>query len=228
MESLSNYIHQFVCINIKKLGLHNNIFDHKFNHCTILNYHAGLNMKKKSHMGYHCDFKYNLKGEYEQTKNSQVENTPTIVISTGQSRKLNWRRFKRGYNKKGNIDWIVDKSWKKQMLMDQSHMLVLNPLDEKPHIYQHGDMIVKYQHGNVSVVGHSMSFAFVFRVVDEYCDYNPLTNAMITPTTVLNEKEMKNKIIINQLYKSFDMIEYHIKMQKLYNDTLKITKFHNI
>ena len=56
------------------------------------------------------------------------------------------------------------------MVIDNNHMLILTLLDETPHIYEQGEILIKYQHGNVSVIGHYMSVAFVFRVDDEFWD----------------------------------------------------------
>ena len=39
--------------------------------------------------------------------------------------------------------------------------MLLNPLDEKLHIYDNGKIIGKYQHGNLFVFGNTMSIVFV-------------------------------------------------------------------
>jgi hypothetical protein len=221
MKIIATYIHQLIYVHRKELMLCKFKLCHTFNHCTILNYHAGRNIKPKLSMGYHCDFKYDLNGELIKSRNTQVLNTPTVVITTGQSRMLKWRRMKRGLNKKGRTDWIPDTVWVHQMVMDNKHMLILNPLDETPHIYEQGEILIKYQHGNVSVMGHSMSIALVFRVVDEFCDYDSLTNRMITEKYMTKTKLSKNKHSINDLYESFDFREYNHKMISLYKDTIK-------
>ena len=40
-------------------------------------------------------------------------------------------------------------------------------------------ILLQYQHGNVIDTGEIMSIIFVFRVVDEYCDYDENNNIMI-------------------------------------------------
>ena len=103
--------------------------------------------------------------------------------------------MKRGLNKKGRTDWIPDTVWVHQMVMDNKHMLILNPLDETPHIYEQGETLIKYQHGNVSVMGHSMSIALVFCVVDEFCDYYFLKNRMITEKYMTKKNYLKINIL---------------------------------
>ena len=58
------------------------------------------------------------------------------------------------------------------MDMNTETILILNPKNEKPHIYSNGNMTVKYQHGNVSATKNAMSLVFVFRVVNKFCKYN--------------------------------------------------------
>ena len=55
------------------------------------------------------------------------------------------------------------------MTLDKNHILLLNPLDEKPHIYDNGEIMVKYQYGNLSISGNTMIITCALRIVDEYC-----------------------------------------------------------
>ena len=82
------------------------------------------------------------------------------------------------------------------MTLDNNHILLLNSLDEKPHTYDNGKVMVKYQYGSLSLSGNTMSIAFILRVVDEYYLYNTMTNLMI-PTTSPSIKE-KSKVIIRE------------------------------
>ena len=40
--------------------------------------------------------------------------------------------------------WVTDKSWKHSMILDNNHILLLHPLDERPHIYENIEIMVKY------------------------------------------------------------------------------------
>ena len=55
------------------------------------------------------------------------------------------------------------------MILDNNHILLLTPLDDKLQIYDNGEIMVTQQHGNLSVYGNTMSIVFIFRAIDEYC-----------------------------------------------------------
>ena len=139
-------------------------------------------------MGYHYDMQYNMNRKFKNWSTSQCEDTPTGIVTLLDNRSLKWRRLKRDVNKDGKMDWIVDTSWAQLIDMNTEIILILNPKDEKPHIYSNGNMTVKYQHGNVSVTKNKMSFALVFRVVNEFCNYDRQTNAMIPTKDVCSDK----------------------------------------
>ena len=61
-------------------------------------------------MGWHCDAKYTLDGIFQTSKNSQVQNTPVIIVTYGNSRNLKWRRVYYGRNKHGKMEWLEDKT----------------------------------------------------------------------------------------------------------------------
>ena len=116
-------------------------------------------------MAYHCGIKYNDKGNIISWINTQVHNTPTVIVAFCDNRKLHWRRLKKVSKSNG---WVTNKSWKHSMTLNNNNqILLLNPLDEKPHIYENGEIMVKYQHGNLSISGNTMNNTLVFRVVDE-------------------------------------------------------------
>ena len=43
-------------------------------------------------MGFHCDNKYNVRGKYK-CPNSQIENTPIVIVSFGHARVLHWGKL---------------------------------------------------------------------------------------------------------------------------------------
>ena len=92
--------------------------------------------------------------------------------------------------------------------------MLLNTIDEKSRIYDIDEVMVKYQHGNLSVSGNTMNIEFAFRVVDEYCLYDSMKNSMIT--TTCSSIIEKSKITIREkLYESFDHIQYHKDISSL-------------
>ena len=56
-------------------------------------------------MGFYCDNTYSLQGQYSKYTNSQVENTPIVIVSFGDKRVLHWERLDRKINNKGKIGW---------------------------------------------------------------------------------------------------------------------------
>ena len=163
--------------------------------------------------------KYNNEGKFLKKSNSQIENTPIVIVTYGESRRLHWRRMKRIIKFNGKYEWILDTSWSETMEMNNEYFLIINPKDEKPHYYCNGETTVKYQHGNVTFTGNTISFALVFRVVSEYCMYAKQTNCMINCHT--NDVKENNKINIrNSLYLSFDKEQYHKDMKNIFSKCL--------
>ena len=60
---------------------------------TVLNYFSHPDVKVSSKMGYHCDNTYTLNGIYSKCANSQLENTPIIIVSFGESRTLHFQKI---------------------------------------------------------------------------------------------------------------------------------------
>ena len=141
MYVIANFIHILLHDNKVQLKLYNFNLRLVFNHCTILNYHSHSNIERCSNMSFHCDLKYDDKGNFIPWSNSQADNTPTVIVIFGDNCKLHWRRLKK--ISKSN-DWVTDKTWKHSMILDNYHILLLNPIDKKPHIYDNGEVMVKY------------------------------------------------------------------------------------
>ena len=154
MDALSNNLQQHLLYHQKNLNFVKLDLSKKLNHCTLLVYN-------KSKMGWHTDFKYNNKGEYTSSMNSQVEDTATVIVTLGHDRLLNWRRrVKNTIDIKGiSNNWIIDKSWCGSMLMSPSFITVLHALDEKRRNLHNTIYDVQYQHGNVVVPEDSMSIS---------------------------------------------------------------------
>ena len=81
--------------NINLLNLQDVNLNLEYNHCTILLYYCDEAIKDKASIGMHCDCTYSpITKKYEDSKNSQVENTTVATYSIGDMRKLQWIRRK--------------------------------------------------------------------------------------------------------------------------------------
>lgn len=91
-------------VELKKLLIKNKSYfkvddvnlDLPFNHCTVLVYYAGESLKNHARMGMHSNCVYSVQnGCYVKKDNSQVQNTPTVVYSLGDTWSLHWIRRQR-------------------------------------------------------------------------------------------------------------------------------------
>ena len=173
---------------------------HEFDSCVILSYYSGDNLKKKSTMGFHCDNTYNRRGKYMECSNSQIENTPIVIVSFGETRVLNFERLYSNKSSKGKHEWLKDESFHKSMVMDENNIVIINSSDEKPHKLLHSDKTCKYRHGNVCVQGENkMSFSLVFRVVQKYANYNVYNDTMLPDfkNNTVREKNYNRHVILS-------------------------------
>ena len=209
MDALSDNLHHHLLFHQNNLNFVKLDLSKKFNHCTLLVYN-------KSKMGFHTDFKYNKKGEYISSINSQVEDTATVIVTLGHDMLLHWRRrLKNSIDSKGiRNNWIIDTSWCGSMLMSPSFITVLHALDEKRRKLHNTIYDVQYHHGNVVVPEDSMSIALVFRVVEEHHCYDIVTNCMIN-NNLHTEKDWLIRVRTREeLYSQFDELKYHKHMVK--------------
>ena len=63
--------------------------------------------------------------------NTQVENTPAINISSGNSRSLYWR-IRSISNKVRSSNWVYDQTFKSVFTLDNNTITTINPNDENP------------------------------------------------------------------------------------------------
>ena len=90
--AMTDDIHDLLCNNKRKFNMVGVDLSQKFNHCTILIYYAGEGLKKYSSLGYHTDCVYSPStGKYSPQSNTQEQNTPAVIYSIGDKRRLNWR-----------------------------------------------------------------------------------------------------------------------------------------
>ena len=111
------------------------------------------------------------------------------------------------------------------MFLEEGHICILHPHDEKPHKCEVTNSEVHYQHGNTKVKGDDISVAFVFRVSPHKCKCNIHSNRVVIDDDILekllnDKKSDKIKTLYrDELYNSFDKESYH-EMLKLHFKTL--------
>ena len=168
-------------------------------------------------MGFHYDNTYNVQGKYPKYANSQVENTPIVIVSFGDERVLHWERVEGKINNKGKIGWSKDNSFINKMVMNQCHIILLNCFDEKPHYITNFNTVVKYRHGNVCVdENETVIFILAFRVVQRYADYNYYNDTMITTINSDNIKEIIQHDARTKVYKVCDKHHHHALLKQMY------------
>ena len=93
LDIIARELHLLINSNVLFFNLESVNTSLKFNHCSILIYYAGSDLKTESTLGMHCDCVYSVKdGSFTKNANSQVENTPAVIYTLGDSRILKWRK----------------------------------------------------------------------------------------------------------------------------------------
>ena len=93
MDYIVSEIHEIILSNRTLFNLNGVDMSQKFNHCTVIIYHAGKDIQDKSVLGMNSDcIYYVMDGRYTDHSNSQVENTHVVICSLGDSRVLNWKK----------------------------------------------------------------------------------------------------------------------------------------
>lgn len=140
----------------------------EFNTCTILLYYGDASLAP------HRDQLYRTDGSLDPGRNSQEVNSPTVVLSLGDPRIMNFFLCTDGRGGNDSMDAIKVDS----IELDHDSMFVLHPCDEKPrlraifHKLQH--LVTYFKHGGVRhKPGDGFSAAFAFRKVNCFKKYFP-------------------------------------------------------
>ena len=205
---ISNVLTKHLRENIKLFSLEHADLSKVFNHCTILLYYAKSNLKRYSSLGYHTDVTYDHNGKYITSRNGQLEDTPTVVLTIGNSRKLNWQRQILVKGENGRRKWITDKCWKDHMILNDCSITIVNSLDERPTFDPSSGHIVRYRHGGVTVKGTSISTGFAFRVVKDRLKYDDRNKILDTSNyPVFDHCNVEN---------NFDKVNFHKQIKELF------------
>ena len=111
----------------------------------------------------HCDCVYSVKdGSFTKNANSQVDNTPAVIYTLGDSRILKWRKRTTKQIIGRRKQWVIDDKFKASFTLDSDSVCVVNPLDENPSGKTNIDEGSQHQHGGVRVSGEKLSVGLVF------------------------------------------------------------------
>ena len=161
MTKFASLIHKILVRNQDKLGLQGADLSTVFNVCSILIYYSMPGIKDKSVLGFHPDIKHGKNHKYLRRQNSQRKNTPTVVFSLGDGRKLKWIR--RVHNGK---TWQIDKDFDHCMEINECYGVVVNPIDETPKVNSVTMEVEQFLHGVPNNPKDMLSFGFALRVTD--------------------------------------------------------------
>ena len=214
LNSLTSAVHALLMNRVKELNLKGLDLSVCFNHCTSLLYFAEKTLKPASTMPYHCDVTYNHKGQYVDSANEQVENTPTVIISLGDNRFLNWQLQICLVNQKtGRLKWynVCKTDFMKTINLEDKTILIINTLDERPFIDSETRCFMRYQHGNVTVKHSSFSCGLVLRVVKGKARYS---HSNLIVETTMDDTDTKGVIEEILYHENFHKQLRHLFVEK--------------
>ena len=218
MTAISNRLHQVLLKNREELNLQTVDLEDPFNHCTILTYYANEEKERKSSMGFHSDCIYKTKdGSFDYVRNSQQVNTPTVVLSLGDTRTLKWKRryllpkLQDEQGSKGsNVNvWQEDSSWDADFELNHNSVTVINPGDENPRSKKNELKRSQYMHGGVSVTGDKLSYGLVFRKVIGRALFDESTHRMVVESDTIHTD-------YTHLHDKFDGSAFHSALSSKY------------
>ena len=139
-------------------------------------------------MGIHSDCMYKTKDcTFDYARSGQEVNTPTVVLSLGDTRTLRWKRrhlFPKLHDSKVCRNNMVN-IWHDDLSQDASFELKnntftgINPGDENPRLVKNDFMRSQYMHGGVSVAWNKLAYGMVYHKVVGLVMYDQSTHRMV-------------------------------------------------
>ena len=169
-------------------------------------------------MGWHCDSRFSVLGNFSAKLNGQMYNTPVVIFTIGKSRLLKWRKRFTIRNPNGHGSFEIEKGFEMEMLLQEGNFLILNPKDEEPHYDVTSKKMIHFQHRDTKINDNDISIAFIFRVSPHSCICSCTDNTVQLPIDIMQKiKEKESKSEINQnkrntKYEEFDEFLYHKKL----------------
>ena len=215
MTAMIDIIFRLLSENREHFNLTQANMDVKFNHCTVLLYYSGDDLKNVSSLGYHTDCVYlSRDGSFDNKANSQAENTPAVIYSIGDSRTLNWKKRYMHTSSSGRTKWVDTSCDKMIFELGSDTLTVINPLDERP-LRRNGSIFrSQFQHGGVNVSGDKFSVGLVFRVVVPKKMYYKIDD-----TQLYDDSSTSGGNVVTGCL-GFDFHAFHRNLSILYHNTL--------
>ena len=96
-------LHYIIKINNTLLNMDGVDMSNKFDHCSVILYYTGVNLKEKCSLVFYYDCVFSpINGKFVTISNSQVANTSAVIYSIGVSCNLHWKRRKIGLSNTGH------------------------------------------------------------------------------------------------------------------------------
>ena len=175
-------------------------------------YYTGDGLKQQSSLGYHTDCVYSPStGEYVTKMISQEKNTPAVIYTIGDARRLRWKERKIGLSKCGRKIWENAVGTNMCFELGSDTLTIINGDDENPRSSKNKQYKRQFLHGGVNVSGRKFSVGFVFRVVNNYALYHVIDDTMVVPN---QESDIVKGIV------GFNVGAFHDNLINLYCNTL--------
>ena len=214
MIAMGNDIYDMLHNNRDLFNMNGVDLDERFNHCTILIYYAGNGLKDKTTLGYHTDCVYSPSTfEYISKCNSQKANTPAVIYSIGDTRKLKWKCRCSVKSTTGRRVWEKKECTPMTFQLSSDSLTIIHPDDEYPLSEKNVHDKRQYLHGGVNVSGDKFSVGFVFRVVNSTAMYDSSNDTMVIDTS-----NVESDVVYGVL--GFDVVSFHSNLFNLYSNTL--------
>ncbi len=161
MHVVRNYLTQFLLdISDGSMPVPNLV------HLTVIAYFQRRKVKPSTcQLHYHRDVTYSQKGNYSVKKNSQRENTPTIILCVGEPRVLRFRLCTIMPSQRVQYGSVV-----KEFTLEHGDIFVLHPDDERPMVRPEIDSnhMTYFQHGDIRHKSDGVSIGLAFRETIHY------------------------------------------------------------
>ena len=183
--------------------------DVNLNTCELIMYYNDKGIP------YHRDMTFSRDGKYIEKKNSQVENTPVVILAVGDTRELEFALH--------NYDGYRQQDKPKIIKLSHGTVFMLHPSDEKDssRIINGESCVSHFRHKSKGVKGRdgSLSIGFVFRCTKSRQLVNKFTGQYIINKTEKSVREMIFDKQLDDYFADQSLKEYHEQfLKELYID----------
>ena len=173
-------------------------------------------------------WKYTSKSKtpsFEDGKNSQTKNSCVCVLTWGDSRELQFRKFWKVPSTSSPEE--EEKRYHLVKSFDLGHMSLffLHPVDEEPKKRDLESFLSQFQHGNVKFgVAGTLSCALIFRSVTSTVLVNAVNGKLVQINEMNNIQKDRNDqadMLVNKYFDSGDANMDHIFFRDLFHSVAK-------